>query len=138
MTKETKSDKRFSCEEILEASPDAIITMSQEGEILSWNRGAETTFGFVREEVLGRSVYDLIVPKDRKEETLLAIRNTLEGRQVVYESVRCRKDGSLVTVDISKGVIGMGAGPGPRAKSTSGPPFTSRCQTERKNPDESL
>lgn len=79
--------------------------MSQAGQILSWNRGAESIFGFAREEVLGQSIYDLIIPEDREQETQNAIRAALEGRQIAYESVRRRKDAFLVTVDITKGVI---------------------------------
>ncbi|TAK08389.1 MAG: PAS domain S-box protein, partial [Candidatus Manganitrophaceae bacterium] len=94
MKNRPESDKNPSPEEILEASPDAIITMSQKGEIFSWNRGAEIIFGFAREEALGRSIYDLIIPPDRKKETENAVQAVLEGRPVAYESVRRRKDAS--------------------------------------------
>ncbi|MDC4206610.1 MAG: PAS domain S-box protein [Candidatus Manganitrophus sp.] len=100
-----ESNQILSSEEILEASPDAIITMSQKSEILSWNRGAELIFGFPREQATGRSIYELIVPQDRTEETERAIQTALKGGVVAYESVRRKKDGSLVTVDISIKVV---------------------------------
>src|SRR5579871_858325 len=105
MMEPSKSNKNISSEDILEASPDAIITMSRAGEILSWNHSAETLFGYTRADVLGRSIYDLIIPPDQKEETQNAIQAAVMGNPVAYESVRHRRDGSLVTVDISKSFV---------------------------------
>lgn len=47
---------------ILEASLDAIITMDGDGRLLDFNRAAELTFGYTREQVIGKQLSDLIVP----------------------------------------------------------------------------
>lgn len=47
---------------ILQSAMDCIITMNQDGHVLEWNPAAEATFGYHREEVLGRDLADLIVP----------------------------------------------------------------------------
>lgn len=105
MTNMPEPSKMPSDEEIVQASPDAIITMLPKGVILSWNGGAEAMFGYSRQEAVGKSIFDLLVPTDRREETLRAIQAALGGRQVIYESVRRKKDGSFVSVDITKGVV---------------------------------
>jgi len=105
MTDLPEPRKNPSSADILESSPDAIIVLTESGEILSWNPGARLLFGFAPEEALGQSIYDLITPEDRKEETRRAIRATLAGHPVAYESVRRRKDTSLVAVDVSQGIL---------------------------------
>jgi PAS domain S-box-containing protein len=47
---------------------DAAIVQTAEGEVLYWNPGAEAIFGYARAEALGRSIEDLTVPDNRREE----------------------------------------------------------------------
>jgi len=54
-------DRRF--RELLEAAPDAILEVDQEGRIVTLNRAAEQLFGYQRAELLGQPV-DLLVPKE--------------------------------------------------------------------------
>lgn len=86
---------------LVEETPDALIATSPEGEILHWNRGAETTFGYASEEAVGHSIFDLIVPPDRIEEEKAIQREALQFDVATYESYRRRKDGSLVYINIS-------------------------------------
>ncbi len=88
-------------QELWEANPDAIVAISPDGRVLYWNRAAETIFGYTRDEVLDRSMTDLIVPADRFEEERRILEGALAQTPAVYESVRRRKDGSLVHVSIS-------------------------------------
>jgi PAS domain S-box-containing protein len=90
---------------LVENSPDALIAISVEGNILFWNPGAQNIFGYTREEAMGRSIVDLVVPDGRLDETQQAIAETLEAGFKVYESVRRRKDGSLVDVAVSKKLV---------------------------------
>jgi PAS domain S-box-containing protein len=90
---------------LVEYSPDALIILSIDGKILYWNDTAETMFGYKRGEVLGHSICDHIVPEDYKKETHEALRETLATGSSIYESVRMRKDRSLVHVDISKKLV---------------------------------
>jgi len=86
---------------LLDESPDAVIATSREGEVLYWSKGAEAVFGWSSAEAVGRRVNELIVPPDRVEEEHGILREALETGLSTYESVRRRKDGSPVFVDIS-------------------------------------
>ncbi|MCS6764766.1 MAG: PAS domain S-box protein [Candidatus Protistobacter heckmanni] len=90
---------------LLDESPDAVVGTTPEGLILFWSQGAARLFGYAREEVLGRSVYDVIVTGDYAEDERGTLHEALQHEVSVYESVRCRKDGSLVYVDISRRVL---------------------------------
>lgn len=50
-------------EQILEASADAFIGIDDKGDVVSWDRNAETLFGWPRKEVMGRPLADAIIPK---------------------------------------------------------------------------
>jgi PAS domain S-box-containing protein len=86
---------------LLDESPDAVIATSGGGEVMYWSKGAEALFGYASAEALGRKIDDLIVPPDRIEEERRILHEALETGFSAYESVRRRKDGSPVYVDIS-------------------------------------
>jgi PAS domain S-box-containing protein len=90
---------------IVESSDDAIISTSLDGAITSWNRGAERIFGYFAEEVVGKSI-TILVPPDRNNEEP-AILNRVRGGERVdhYETVRQRKDGSLIDISLSVSAI---------------------------------
>ena len=85
--------------------PDAIIATTPVGRILHWNKGAESVFGFTSAEAVGRLLEEIIVPDDRIEEERNFLHATLKSGFSTYESLRRRKDGSLVYVDISSKAI---------------------------------
>ena len=87
-------------EMLVDESPDALSALSLEGEVLSWNRGAEMLFGFTPLEAVGRALDQLIVPDDLKEHAGAALRETVNGEATVFETTRRRKDGSTVHVDV--------------------------------------
>ncbi len=90
---------------LLDESPDAVIATSREGEVLYWSKGAEVLFGYASAEAVGRAVNDLVVPPDRVEEEREILIEALETGFSAYESVRRRKDGSPVYVDISSRAV---------------------------------
>jgi PAS domain S-box-containing protein len=84
---------------IIESSDDAIIGMSLNGTIESWNAGAQRVFGYSAEEVIGHHVA-LIIPKDRLNEEARILSRIRVGERVEhFETKRVRKDG--VQIDIS-------------------------------------
>jgi protein-histidine pros-kinase len=94
-----------------EETPDAVLAVSPDGRVLHWNRAAESIFGYTAAEALGQSLADLIVPADQRQEEQGIQAEALAGRLAVYESVRRRKDGSLVHVSVSsKAVSDPGTG----------------------------
>lgn len=86
---------------IVEASPDAITSRTLDGVILTWNKGAERLFGFTAREAVGRNHVGLFEEARRPE--LDAINERLvRGESIVdMETVRRRKDGSLVHVSVN-------------------------------------
>ena len=90
---------------LLDESPDAVIATTQEGNILYWSKGAEAVFGYTNAEAVGRSLNDTIVPPDRIEEERRILREAIETGFSNYESLRRKKDGSLVYVVISSKLV---------------------------------
>jgi PAS domain S-box-containing protein len=91
--------------ELLDNSPDAMMALSPERTVVYWNKGAENTFGYSTDEAIGRELSELIVPADRVEEEEKFFNEGLESGHSAFESLRKRKDGALIPVDISTRVI---------------------------------
>jgi PAS domain S-box-containing protein len=86
---------------IVESSDDAIISMTLEGTITSWNRGAERLFGHSAQDAVGRPIAMLTSPERLMEETRMLGR-VCDGEHVSHhETVRLRRDGSPVEVSLS-------------------------------------
>ena len=85
----------------VESSNDPIITMSLDGTITGWNSAAERLYGYNAEEAVGSNV-SLIIPADRQTEVQDTLRRIGWGEKIEHnETVRLRKDGSLVDVSLS-------------------------------------
>ncbi|TGL64901.1 PAS domain-containing protein [Leptospira sarikeiensis] len=91
------SEEKFS-NLLIENSQEAQIVMSMEGKILFWNTGAEALFGYSKTEALGALFEEILLPEDRPEESKSRLGTALETGSVSFESVRKKKDGSLVLV----------------------------------------
>ena len=86
---------------IVEWSDDAIVSKDLNGIIMSWNRGAERLFGFGAEEIIGKSVLTFI-PPDRHDEELGIFERIRRAEHVDrYETIRRRKDGTLVEISLT-------------------------------------
>jgi PAS domain S-box-containing protein len=86
---------------IVESSEDAIVSKDLKGIIKSWNKGAERIFGYTQDEVIGKSV-TILIPEDRFDEEPEILGNISAGRRVEhYETVRRRKDGTLINISIT-------------------------------------
>jgi len=86
---------------IIESSEDAILSMDLAATIMSWNKGAEQLYGYRAEEMIGRSV-TILLPKDRQDEEMGILERISRGEHVHhYETVRQRKDGSLVEISLT-------------------------------------
>lgn len=86
---------------IVNSSHDAIMSISLDSFITSWNRGAEKVLGYTVEEAVGKSIYLLIPPNLHKEERDFS--ESIKNKTLVdrYETTRIRKDGSYVNVSIT-------------------------------------
>ncbi|NGZ94556.1 MAG: hypothetical protein CV089_00225 [Nitrospira sp. WS110] len=103
--RKTADEARRFLATIVTSSPDAIITKSVEGTILSWNRGAEGLFGYSTEEIVGQHV-ERLVPEERREEEMRLRQRVLLGTSVEqFETQRCHKHKRLIDVSISMSPI---------------------------------
>jgi PAS domain S-box-containing protein len=86
---------------IVKASRDAIWSWNTDGVITSWNAEAERLFGYAADEIIGRSLLT-IVPAERLDRSRQAIVNLLRGDFYgQYETVRLRKDGVRLEVELT-------------------------------------
>jgi PAS domain S-box-containing protein len=86
---------------IVEHSSDAIISKDLNGIIVTWNRGAERLFGYEAAEVIGKPI-TILIPKDHWNEEPAILERVRRGEVVDhYETVRQRKDGSLLEISLT-------------------------------------
>ena len=86
---------------IVESSDDAIIGMDSAGVITSWNPGAERLLGHTAAEIVGKHVRTLIPPPWCDEESTI-IERTARGEHIdVYETLRQRKDATVIEVSLA-------------------------------------
>jgi PAS domain S-box-containing protein len=79
---------------MLESSDDAIISMTLDGTIMVWSRGAESVYGYTAQEAIGESMA-LIVPLDHCGELESILARIGRGERVEHrEAERVRNDGS--------------------------------------------
>ncbi|MGA3009032.1 MAG: PAS domain S-box protein [Terracidiphilus sp.] len=90
---------------LADETPDAVVGTTQEGVVVYWNKGAESMFGYTGAEVAGRSFLELVVPEDCMKDVNHFREEALTSDVVIYESIRRRRDGSLLYVDVSTKAI---------------------------------
>ena len=120
---------------ILMGALDCIVTIDHRGDVLDFNPAAERVFGYPRAEVIGRSMVELIIPKQHRADHRRGFARYLEtgeekviGRRLEMSAVR--SDGVEFPVELT---ITRVAGSGP-------PVFTGflRDITERRNAEAEL
>ncbi|MEM3641629.1 MAG: PAS domain S-box protein, partial [Candidatus Bathyarchaeia archaeon] len=97
-----ESQQKF--ERLFRNNPEAVVYCDSNFRILDINPRFSELFGYSLDEVKGKKLSELIVPEDKKEESELLVQKSMEGT-VYYDTVRLRKDGSLVSVSISSAPI---------------------------------
>ncbi len=86
---------------IVDSSDDAIISKTLDGVITSWNKSAERMFGYTREEAVGQHI-TLIIPEDRRDEEAKIVERLRRGERVDhFETLRLRKDGTLLELSLT-------------------------------------
>jgi PAS domain S-box-containing protein len=87
---------------IVDSSDDAIISKDLDGVITSWNKSAERLFGYTAEEAIGETVAALLIPDDHQEEEPDILARLRKGERVDhFETMRRRKDGSLIHISLT-------------------------------------
>ena len=86
---------------IVESSDDAIASKTLDGIVTSWNHAAERLFGYTAEEMIGRPISILAAP-GRESEMPAILERIRHGERVDhFDTVRRRKDGTLVEVSLT-------------------------------------
>ncbi|HEY2979172.1 MAG TPA: PAS domain S-box protein, partial [Burkholderiaceae bacterium] len=86
---------------IVESSDDAIISKTLDGIITSWNSGAQRLFGFTADEAVGQPITMLVPSAQADEEPGILARIAGGERVDHFETVRRRKDGTLIDVSVT-------------------------------------
>ncbi len=86
---------------IVNSSEDAIVSKDLNGIVQTWNGAAEKMFGYTAAEIVGRPIR-MIIPADRQSEEDQVLATIRQGLAVEhFETVRQRKDGSLIDISLS-------------------------------------
>jgi PAS domain S-box-containing protein len=86
---------------IVESSDDAIVSKNLDGIITSWNKGAERIYGYSAEEAIGQPI-TIVIPHDRQDEEPAILTRIRRGERIEhFETIRQRKNGSLIVVSLS-------------------------------------
>ncbi|HVF79929.1 MAG TPA: PAS domain S-box protein, partial [Solirubrobacteraceae bacterium] len=104
-TRELEATERQT-RQILDHAPDAFVSMDSDGRIIEWNVQAVAMFGWSRREALGRTVAELIIApqtRDDHERGMARYLKTGEARVLnrPIEVQALRKDGRLIPVELT-------------------------------------
>lgn len=95
---------------IVETSDDAIASKDLNGIIQTWNKAAERMFGYTADEAIGQSI-TIIIPEERLSEETEVLTRVRAGLSIEhFETVRRRKDGSLLDISLTVSPIRTHAG----------------------------
>jgi PAS domain S-box-containing protein len=87
-------------QQLFDNSPDAIIMVDTDHKVLEANRTFETLFSYSTEEITGKPINGLVIPKERTAEASALTETILTGQVFRKETKRIRKDGSPVDVSV--------------------------------------
>jgi two-component system cell cycle sensor histidine kinase/response regulator CckA len=117
---------------VVESSHDAIVGLTPEGMILTWNSGAERIYGYSAKEATGRSVL-FLSPPDRPVEGPTLLGRVQRGETVEpFETVHMKKDGARLHISLTLSPIENADG------QVVGVSSVGRDVTESKNLEEML
>ena len=86
---------------IVESADEAIASKTLDGVVTSWNPAAEKLFGYAAGEIIGRPISILAAP-GREDEMPAILERIRRGEKVDhFETVRRRRDGSLVEISLT-------------------------------------
>ncbi|HEV2391789.1 MAG TPA: PAS domain S-box protein [Verrucomicrobiae bacterium] len=86
---------------VVESCDDAVIGTMLDGRVLTWNASAERLFGYSASEMIGRSV-SVLIPSYRPDNPHETLKKLSQGERCqAFETLRIRKDGSVVEVSLT-------------------------------------
>jgi PAS domain S-box-containing protein len=98
---QAQRDARQRLAAIVESSDDAIISKDLNSIIVTWNEAAERLFGYSADEAIGHSIM-MLLPEDRQDEEREILGRIRRGERIDhYETIRRRKDGTLLDISLT-------------------------------------
>ncbi|NUP04833.1 MAG: PAS domain S-box protein [Polyangiaceae bacterium] len=123
---------RFRLAAIVDSSDDAIVGKSLGGTINSWNQGAHRIFGYSADEAVGQPS-TMLLPLDREDEERGMLARIARGERVeVIDTLRRRKDGSIIHVSVTTSPVLDAAG------AVAGASTVTRDITDKKRAEDAL
>lgn len=86
---------------IIESSDDAVASKTLDGIITSWNAGAERLFGYTADEIVGQPIFTIIPPQLYEQEREILARLRAGQRIEHFDTMRLRKDGTLIDISLT-------------------------------------
>jgi PAS domain S-box-containing protein len=122
ITEKVKAEKELkenlnALQSIIDTSPLAIITLDIYGNIVVWNKAAETIFGWKAQEIMGKPLPTLL--SESGDTPVSVVQRIIDEKtNIHYQTVRQHKDGRIITVDVDavplqnyrgdvKGILGI-------------------------------
>ncbi len=98
--KESLEKEKAYLDQLLESSPEAVVTTDTSGNVVRVNSEFTRMFGYAKEEAAGRSVDDLLASGDLYEEALSITEIVGKGKKYAVETKRCCKNGKIIDVSL--------------------------------------
>jgi len=99
--KKKAEEARFRHAVVIESSDDAIASATLDGIIVSWNTGAQKTYGYTEAEAVGKPINMLVPPELPDEENKILGILRAGGRIQQFETVRVTKTGKRINVSLT-------------------------------------
>jgi len=104
-----EQEARLRLAAIVESSEDAIVSLTTDGTITTWNRGAQRIWGYEAGDIVGRSVGRLL-PASRAADVPGRLRQVLAGRGVEFDTAGVSKSRRAIHVSVSLSALRDGEG----------------------------
>jgi two-component system, cell cycle sensor histidine kinase and response regulator CckA len=96
---ETQRERAF-FDRLVETAPEGIAIADTQGRVMRVNAEFVRMFGYGADEAIGQRIDDLVAPPARQEEARALTASATQGSEILLETVRRRKDGTLVDVSL--------------------------------------
>jgi diguanylate cyclase (GGDEF)-like protein/PAS domain S-box-containing protein len=87
-------------ERLFAVAPEGIVVLDHEDRVVRANRKFEEMFGYTIEEIVGRTINELIVPPELQDQAIGLTNQVAQGTDIEEETIRCRSDGTRLHVSI--------------------------------------
>lgn len=86
--------------------PSALIVLDQDAKLLRWNKQAESIFGWSPDEVLGKSIYEFLIPLAYQTKFREAFKQTMNERVFMSDEIWCyTQSGKMILCEWQNGYL---------------------------------